>query len=62
MHSPRQLAPADVAAVEAVGEIDLVDRAIGARAGVGEAVGDRGDREHPAALRDQAASASAVPA
>ena len=50
---PRELAPADVAAVEAVGEIDLVDRAIGARPGVGEAVGDRGHGEDPAALGDE---------
>ena len=59
---PRELAPADVAAVEAVGEVDLVDRAIGARAGVGERVGDGGDGEHAAAVGDQAHRPSAVPA
>ena len=51
---PRKLAPADIAAVKAVGEIDLVDGAIGARPGVGERFGDGRDGKHPAALWRQA--------
>ncbi len=60
---PRELAPADVAAVEAVGEIDLVDRAIGARPGVGEAVRRPPLRRGPGRpWRRAVPSPSAVPA
>src|SRR5262249_46969822 len=52
---PLQLTPADIAAVEAVGEVDLIERAIGARAGIGEVVGDGGDGEHAATLCDKVA-------
>ena len=39
--------------MKAVGEVDLVDGAIGARPSIGEGVGDSGDREDSAALCDQ---------
>ena len=39
--------------MEAVGEIDLVDGAVGARAGIGESIGDGRDGEHPAAFRNK---------
>src|SRR5690349_21170676 len=51
---PGELAPANVAAMEAVGEVDLVDRAVGARPGVGEGVGDGGDSKDAATLGDKA--------
>ena len=41
--------------MEAVGEVDLVDRAIGPRPRIGERVGYSGHREHAPALGDQAA-------
>ena len=55
--SRNTLAPADVAAAEAGGEVDRVDRAIGGglrRATVGAG---RGDREHAAARCDELAVA-----
>src|SRR5947209_9866617 len=54
---PRQLAPADVAPMEAVGEVDLVDRAVGARPRVGKSVGNGGYGEDPATFCDQALGA-----
>ena len=50
---PSKFSPADVAAVEAVGEIDLVDGPIGPRSRVGEGLGNRGHSEDAAALRHE---------
>src|SRR3954447_16388851 len=48
-----KFAPADIAAVEAVGEIDLVDGAVGPGPRVGERLCDRGDRKDSPAFGDK---------
>src|SRR5206468_3914791 len=51
----REFAPADIAAVKPVGEIDLIDSAVRPGARIGERVACAGDSKDPATLRYQPA-------
>ena len=55
IQAPFELAPADVAAVEAVGEGDSIDGGHGSVAGLDEGRGAGGDGENSAADREQGA-------
>src|SRR3546814_9152031 len=54
----RDFAPADIAAAETAGEVELVDRGIGVRLRLGYGAPRRGDVEHAPARRDDPAVAA----